>query len=117
MPSPPRPFLARLIVPFALLMALIVVVCGLTIHFAGERATRRQQIQDLNRLTALVRQWVATPTATSGEAALDEPTRRRLADAARVLDTRMTIIDGSGRVVFDTDASTERLENHNARPE
>jgi two-component system, OmpR family, phosphate regulon sensor histidine kinase PhoR len=120
MPTPPRPFLARLIVPFAVLMALIVVVCGLTIHWAGERATRRQQIQDLNRLTALFRQWVVPATPAPGSdapAALDAEAHRRLVDAAGVLDTRVTLIDGSGRVLFDTDASAERMENHNARPE
>jgi two-component system phosphate regulon sensor histidine kinase PhoR len=121
MPSPPRPFLARLIVPFAVLMALIVVVCGLTIHWAGERATRRQQIQDLNHLTALFRQWVVVPATSQGADApppvLEAEAHRRLADAARVLDTRVTLIDGSGRVLFDTDASAERMENHNTRPE
>src|SRR5215213_3256874 len=112
MPSPPRPFLARLIVPFAVLMALIVVVCGLTIHWAGERATRRQQIQDLNHLTALFRQWVVPPAgaaATDVPPLLDAEARRRLTDAAGVLDTRVTLID--------TDATAERMENHNSRPE
>src|ERR671914_489186 len=98
MPTPARPFLARLIVPFAVLMALIVVVCGLTIHWAGERATRRQQMQSLNHLTALFRHWVA-PAATdgtgasdaTGAAGLDPATQNRLADAARVLDTRVTL--------------------------
>jgi two-component system phosphate regulon sensor histidine kinase PhoR len=102
-------------------MALIVVVCGLTIHWAGERATRRQQIQDLNHLTALFRQWVVLPAASqrtdAPPSALDAEAHRRLADAARVLDTRVTLIEGSGRVLFDTDASAERMENHNSRPE
>src|SRR5688500_1360557 len=107
----PRPFLVRLILPFALAMALIVVVCGAVIYWGGERTARRQQIEDLDRLAGLVRQWVPR------EGSLPEADRARLVDSARVLGTRITLIDGSGRVLLDTDAPAEQLENHNDRPE
>src|SRR5688572_1588387 len=103
----PRPFLVRLIVPFAIAMALIVVICGTVIYWGGERTTRRQQIQDLDRLTSLVRQWVPADAH-----ALSEGDRTRLLDSARVLGTRITLIDGSGTVILDSDAPPGRMENH-----
>jgi two-component system phosphate regulon sensor histidine kinase PhoR len=107
----PRPFLVRLILPFALAMALIVVVCGGLIYFEGERTARRQQIEELDRLASLVRQWVPA------DAALTDADRTRLIDSARVLNTRVTLIDGTGKVLLDTDAVPERMANHNDRPE
>jgi two-component system phosphate regulon sensor histidine kinase PhoR len=107
----PRPFLARLILPFALAMALIVVVCGAVIYWSGESAQRQQQIQELNRLTALVRRWVP---AGGG---ITDADRARLTDSANVLGTRITLIDGAGNVVLETDAAPRQMENHNDRPE
>src|SRR4051812_23132879 len=106
-----RAFFLRLILPFAVLMSLIIVVCGAAIYFVGERRTRQQQVADLDRLTPLVRQWAAeSPT-------LDDAGRRRLADAARVLRARITLVGGDGTVLLDTDADAARMENHNNRPE
>ena len=107
----PRPFLPRLIVPFALAMALIVAVCGAVIYWAGERTARLQQVEDLDRLAAFVHHTLA---ASNDVTAAD---RGRLADSARVLGTRITLIDGSGRVLLDTDVPPETMENHNGRPE
>jgi two-component system, OmpR family, phosphate regulon sensor histidine kinase PhoR len=107
----PRPFLVRLILPFALAMTFIVVVCGAIIYLEGERAARRQQIEELNRLATLVRQWLPA----GGR--LDDADRARLVDSARVLNTRLTLIDGSGNVLLDSEVAPERMENHNDRPE
>ena len=107
----PRPFLARLILPFALAMALVVVVCGVVIYWSGENAQRRQQIRELDRLTALVRQWVPPGGA------ITDADRTRILDSAKVLGTRITLIDGAGNVVLETDASPQKMENHNDRPE
>ena len=106
-----RPFLLRLILPFALAMAVIVIVCGTVIYWGGERAARRQQIEELDRLASLVRQWLPP------DGALTDADRARLIDSARVLATRITLIDDSGNVLLDSDASPERMENHNDRPE
>ena len=107
----PRPFLTRLILPFALAMAAIVVVCGAVVYWGGERTARRQQIQDLDRLASLVRQWIP------GGGQISDAEKARLADSARVLGTRITLIDGDGKVILDTDAAPESMENHNDRPE
>jgi len=107
----PRPFLVRLILPFALAMALIVVVCGTAVYLGGERSARLRQIEELDRLASLVRPWLPA------DGRLADADRSRLADSARVLNTRVTLIDGSGKVLLDTEAVPERMENHNDRPE
>src|SRR4051812_2869580 len=112
----PRPFLPRLILPFAVAMALIVAVCGAVIYWAGERTARLQQVEDLDRLASFIHHSLAT----SGDVMPGDVTpaeRARLADSARVLGTRITLIAGSGTVLFDTDAPPEQMENHNDRPE
>src|SRR4051812_34131906 len=107
----PRPFLFRLIVPFALAMAMIVVTCGAVIYVAGERAARHQQIEDLDRLSILARQWLPPGGAIA------DADMARLTDSARLLGTRITLIDGSGKVLTDSDVPAQRMENHNDRPE
>jgi len=107
----PRPFLPRLILPFAVAMALIVAVCGAVIYWAGERTARLQQVEDLDRLAAFIHHSLAI----SGD--VTPADRARLADSARVLGTRITLIAGSGAVLLDTVAAPERMENHNDRPE
>jgi two-component system phosphate regulon sensor histidine kinase PhoR len=107
----PRPFLPRLILPFAVAMALIVAVCGAVIYWAGERTARLQQVEDLDRLATFIHHTLAS----SGD--VTPADRARLTDSARVLGTRITLIAGSGTVLLDTDAAPERMENHNDRPE
>lgn len=103
--------MVRLVLPFAVAIALIVAVCGAVIYWAGERQTRLQQVRDLDGLVPLVRQWVAENPA------LDPASRGRLADAARLLRARITVIAGDGSVLFDTHAGPATMENHNGRPE
>ena len=107
----PRPFLLRLLLPFALIMALIVVVCGAAVYWADQRAVRVEQIRQLDNLTALVRQWVGD------EAMLDEGRQGQLRSAAEALRTRVTLIEGKGHVFFDTLGTPVAMENHNGRPE
>src|SRR6266516_2867185 len=94
----PRPFLPRLILPFAAAMALIVAVCGAVIYWAGERTARLQQVEDLDRLAAFIHHTLAI-----GGGEVTPADRARLADSARVLGTRITLIDGSGKVLLDSD--------------
>src|SRR5688500_12468730 len=107
----PSPFLPRLILPFAVAMALIVAVCGAVVYWAGEGAARRRQVEDLARHAGCIRHTLSISNDVT------QADRARLADSARVLGTRVTLIDGSGKVLLDTDAEPERMENHNDRPE
>ena len=49
----PRPFLFRLIVPFALLIVLTVVLGAAAIYFAGMRTLHAEQLNELSRLARL----------------------------------------------------------------
>ena len=111
---PPRPFFAKLVLVFATLVGLIVATCGGVIYAAGQRAVQAQQIADLERLSAVVREWLA---GRAVDGLVDDATRARLVDASRVLDTRITVITGDGRVTFDTLVPLDRMDNHNDRPE
>src|SRR5688572_5972308 len=111
---PPRAFLLRLIAPFAVMIVLVVTVCGFVIYWAGQRTVHLQQIRDLDRLTGLVRQWLDPSSATQHVSAQQ---LAQIRSAAQVLDTRITLVAGDGRVVLDTDRDAARMENHNDRPE
>ena len=112
---PPRPFLLRLIAPFAVMIVLVVTVCGVVIYWAGQRTVHLQQIRDLDRLVALVRQWLDPSAVTQS---ISPQQLEQIRRAAQVLDTRITLVEGDGRVALDTDVVDARqLENHNARPE
>ncbi len=91
---------------------MIVGTCGAVIYWAGQRTVQLQQIRDLDHLTGLVRPWLS-----GSEGGIAAEQRGRLESAAHVLNTRMTLIDGQGRVLFDSQASPEVMENHNGRPE
>jgi two-component system, OmpR family, phosphate regulon sensor histidine kinase PhoR len=108
----PRPFLLRLLLPFALIMAAIVVVCGAAIYWADARAVRVEQIRQLDNLTALVRPWVAADNES-----FDAARQAQLRAAAEALRTRVTLLDGAGHVFFDTWSDPRAMENHNDRPE
>ena len=97
--------------PFALAMTLIVAACGAVVYWEGEQAARRQQVGELDRLASLIRQWLP------GDGRMGAQDRQRVLDSARVLNTRVTLIDGSGEVLLDTDAPASRMANHNDRPE
>src|SRR5688572_27453194 len=106
-----RPFLSRLILPFAVVIVLIVSLSGAVIYLTGQRAVRHQQLQDLHQLTTRVRQMLPTDPA-----ALSADSRKQLNDFAYLLGARLTLIDGAGRVVLDSHADPATLPNHNDRP-
>jgi two-component system phosphate regulon sensor histidine kinase PhoR len=109
---PDRPVLVRLLLPFALMIALLVSVCGGVVWWAGQRTVQLEQVRDLNRMAALVRQWLgpATPPISPEQIS-------RLTQASEVVGTRITLIDGSGKVIFDTHADARDMDNHNQRAE
>ena len=107
-----RPFLLRLIFPFAILIAIVIGISGAVIYWAGQRHVRLQQIHDLDRLVTLVRQTLPSDAATITP---DESTR--ITDLAVILDTRITLINGAGTVLLDTYHDPATMENHNTRPE
>lgn len=107
-----RPVLIRLLLPFAIMMAIVIVVCGAVMYWAGQRQLRLQQIESLDRLAGLIR--VAVPGET---AEISQEHSAHIKDLAAALDTRITLIDGRGRVLLDTHHDPQTMENHNGRPE
>src|SRR5688500_3493251 len=111
-----RPFLLRLILPFALMVALIITVCGVVIHLAGERAIRLQHLQKVENVAAVLRQSLGAGELM-GATRLSAAQETELRNAARVLDARVTLIAGDGVVLFDSAAAPASMSNHNDRPE
>jgi two-component system phosphate regulon sensor histidine kinase PhoR len=109
-----RPFLARLLLPFAVVIVLVVATAGSVAYWVGGRAAYQQQVRDLEGFARLVRAWVA-PAATAGSVPAD--VGPRLTEAAAALGARVTVIDGGGRVRFDSHADPAAMDNHNGRPE
>src|SRR4051812_3028986 len=106
----PRPVLIRLILPFAVTIVLVVLACGAAMYYAGRRTVRAEQINDLNRLAALVRGQIRFESIAPEQ-------RKQIQDLGDVLGTRITLIDSAGGVVLDTQADPSKMENHNGRPE
>src|SRR5256885_2249193 len=96
-----RPFLTRLILPFAGMIALVVGVCGVVIYVASQHAARAQQIDELARLTKLVREQISN-SADAGSITPEH--QKHVRELAEVLATRVTLIDSTGKVVLDTQA-------------
>jgi two-component system phosphate regulon sensor histidine kinase PhoR len=112
---PPRPVPFRLVATVALTTLVVVAVCGALIQWTGRRAVYEQQVRDLHHVAVLMRE--SMPRGTSAGGALADGDRARLRDLARVLGVRVTLIDGAGGILLDTDASDNLMDNHNDRPE
>src|SRR3954464_2583147 len=110
---PKGPLFTRLLFVFAGMIVLVVAVCGAVLYLAGQHAARAQQIDELARLAKLVREQV--PAENSGTFTPQQ--QAQLRSWAEVLATRITLIDGDGKVVLDTHADSSTMENHNDRTE
>jgi two-component system phosphate regulon sensor histidine kinase PhoR len=108
----PRPFLFRLILPFTVMIVLVMIICGGVIYWAGQRNVHLQQMRDLDRLTLLIGPWISP-----NDEALAPTESEQLKHAAQALDTRITLINGNGVVLFDSHADPKTMENHNSRQE
>ncbi len=106
----PRPVLIRLLLPFAVTIVLVVIACAIAFYYAGQQNVQIEQKNDLARLATLVRGDLAGDSITPDQ-------RKQIQSLADVLDTRITLIDGTGAVLLDTQADPAQMENHNARPE
>jgi two-component system phosphate regulon sensor histidine kinase PhoR len=109
---PSRPLILRLIGPFAVLIVIVIGVCGAVIYWAGERHVRMQQMDDLDRLAVVVRDMLSPEQqqVTAEQSA-------RLKDLAAVLGTRITLIGPDGTILLDTHHNPASMDNHNTRPE
>jgi two-component system phosphate regulon sensor histidine kinase PhoR len=97
-----RSFLVRLLVPFVALWVAVSAASLVLTAWVARGSVYLDQVRALNAAAAAVRRG-----ASSDEL-------RALAGRAAC---RLTVIDGTGRVRFDTDADPAHMPNHNDRPE
>ncbi|CAA9407813.1 MAG: hypothetical protein AVDCRST_MAG64-2113, partial [uncultured Phycisphaerae bacterium] len=107
----PRPFPFGVVLAVALTTLVVVAACGTAVHLAGREAAYLRHVGDLDRHAQLVRESLPR------DGSVGDADRRRVNDLARALATRVTLIDGGGRVVLDSDATADLMDNHNDRPE
>jgi two-component system phosphate regulon sensor histidine kinase PhoR len=106
------PLWVRLLVPFFILSALIAGVSLGLIYGMTQRSVYLDQVRTLGSAINVVRQ-----NQTADGKGLLPAAAGQLNAIARVSQTRVTIIAGDGKVLFDSQADPATMENHNDRPE
>jgi two-component system phosphate regulon sensor histidine kinase PhoR len=106
------PFWVRLLLPVFILSALVAGVSLGLIYWVAQGTVYFDQVRTLTT-TVNVMQKSSVPDGQPLPASLVD----ELKAIARVSRTRVTIIAGSGKVLFDSEADPTTMENHNDRPE
>ena len=101
----------KLVLVFSLVIASATLTLDIAVTRAWEKSLRQQVESNLHQKTAMFAAQVAA-------AGLASPQLGQIArENARTSGTRATIIDASGKVLADSDADPEKMENHLRRPE
>ena len=104
---------ARLFWKLGLTYGALLLVVLLAVHLYSARVIRSQAIRSANdQLASLLRLTLANPPQSDDPAELRDWTARAARSGARI-----TIVDGSGRVLADSAADADNMENHANRPE
>ena len=104
---------ARLFWKLGLTYAALLLIVLLAVDLYSVRVVRAQAIRSANdALGSLVKLALADPPTSADDAALRNWTARVAQSGVRV-----TIIDGTGRVLADSASDSEKMENHADRPE
>jgi len=98
----------KLAVSFLLVLAVATFTLDVIIRSAWENSLRADLQTALTEKTQLFAQQMEMPGAQAAVVA------KRVAEAAHA---RATVIDRSGKVLADTDANPDQMENHATRPE
>ena len=92
---------------------IIIAICALTmnvlIHKAWNGMLRSEIETSLRQKTLLFASRISSTPADSIPSVTDQ--------VAKLLGARATVIDSSGKVLADSEANADSLENHAARPE
>ena len=108
-----KPVRARLFWKLGLTYGALLLVVLLAVQLYSARVIRSQAIRSANdELASLLSFALANPPQSDDPAELRNWTSRASRSGARV-----TIIDNSGRVLADSEADAEKMENHANRPE
>ncbi|MGB8803140.1 MAG: ATP-binding protein [Candidatus Acidiferrales bacterium] len=104
---------ARLFWKLGLTYAALLLVVLLAVQLYSARVIRSQAIRSANdQLASLLGLTLANPPQSDDPTELRNWTSRVSRNGARV-----TIIDSTGRVLADSEADAEKMENHANRPE
>lgn len=101
-------FFFKLLGAFVLVIAVATAVLDFAVRREWE-SSLRQQIT--GSLTEKARMFADRVEANGG------PTPQLIAEQARAADARATVIDSAGRVLGDSEADPDKMENHATRPE
>ena len=109
-----RSVLFRRLFPLTAAVAFLPLVATAVAALLVARTTAQEEaVTRLRSDTALVREACRAPTLAGDRAALDALVKR----LGRELETRFTVIDGTGAVVADSDHEPGQMDNHAHRPE
>jgi two-component system phosphate regulon sensor histidine kinase PhoR len=98
----------KLAVSFLLVLAVATFTLDVIIRSAWEKSLHDDLQLALTEKTELFAQQMETPGAQAPAVA---------ARVAQIAHARATVIDRTGKVLADTDANPDRMENHATRPE
>lgn len=108
-----KPVRARLFWKLGLTYAALLLVVLLAVQLYSARVIRSQAIRSANdQLASLLGLTLANPPQSDDPTELRNWTSRVSRNGARV-----TVIDSTGRVLADSEADAEKMENHANRPE
>jgi two-component system, OmpR family, phosphate regulon sensor histidine kinase PhoR len=104
---------ARLFWRLGLTYGALLLIVLLTVQLYSARVIRSQAIRSANdQLASLLSLTLANPPQSDDPAELRDWTSRAARSGARV-----TIVDRAGRVLIDSEADADKMENHANRPE
>lgn len=101
----------KLILVFAVFIAATTLIVDFAITRAWQNSLRQQIENDLRQKTALFALRVGSVVTPAKN--LDEISH----EVATAAEVRATVIDAQGRVLTDSDAAADAMENHARRPE
>jgi two-component system phosphate regulon sensor histidine kinase PhoR len=99
----------KLLLMFVVVIAAVTATLGLMVTRSWERSLRDQIQLALTEKTRMFAQRVANDR--------QHPLQQIVYEEARAASARATVIDRSGKVLAESEANPEIMENHAARPE
>lgn len=107
-----KKFFQKILLAFCLILVFIILLSGIFIIRQIKSAVLSNQINELTELASAL-----TVEIQPYERMDDSQLEKILTTQARISKTRVSLIDVSGKVVFDTEKEAGELESHRYRPE
>lgn len=99
----------KLLLMFVVVIAAVTVTLNITVTRSWERSLRDQIQLSLTEKTRMFAQRVASDR--------QHPLQQTVYEEAKAANARATVIDRSGKVLAESEANPETMENHATRPE